>query len=227
MQFLKILIYNLKIKVLILYKYFMNFTNKEFKYRELLKEGKELLQSINYTGEVFRTAYFWKHLLNVNKDDCVKYLEIGAFKGANAITFAYLYPNSEIHCVDPWLDYNDYPEYKGQQNENYKTFLTNIIHSKKSDKFNIHKDFSFNKLVELQRNYFDVIYIDGNHEPEYVLEDAVLSFRLLKNEGYMIFDDYGWENVHIGVDAFIKTYKSKLKFIDCVNCQVIVQKIQD
>ena len=28
--------------------------------------------------------------------------------------------------------------------------------------------------------FFDIIYIDGNHEPEYVLEDAVLSFRKLK-----------------------------------------------
>jgi hypothetical protein len=36
----------------------------------------------------------------------------------------------------------------------------------------------------------DIIYIDGNHGPEYVLEDADLSFRKLKN-GIMIFDDYG------------------------------------
>jgi hypothetical protein len=39
----------------------------------------------------------------------------------------------------------------------------------------------------------DIIYIDGNRNPEYILEDAMLYFHKLKTCGYMIFDDYGWE----------------------------------
>jgi len=94
------------------------------------------------------------------------------------------------------------------------------------DRFYIHRDFSFNKLIEFDKDNFDIIYIDGNHEPDYVLEDAILSFRLLKKGGYMIFDDYGWENVHIGVDSFIKTYQKRIEFVDCVNGQVIIKKIK-
>lgn len=35
-----------------------------------------------------------------------------------------------------------------------------------------------------------VVYIDGSHLPQDVLTDAVMAWKLLKNEGIMIFD--GW-----------------------------------
>jgi predicted O-methyltransferase YrrM len=37
---------------------------------------------------------------------------------------------------------------------------------------------------------FDIVYIDGSHATADVLEDAVLSYRLLKPGGVLIFDDY-------------------------------------
>jgi len=205
----------------------MEHKNKFIDYQGFFKKGTDLLKTINYKGTLYRTALFWEPYLDFKKDDNIKYLEIGAFHGGNAISFALLHKNSEIHCVDPWLDYNDYPEYKNEQDNNYKTFLQNVVLSNQMDKFYIHRDFSFNKLNTFSKDYFDIIYIDGNHEPDYILEDAVLSFRLLKKNGYMIFDDYGWGDVHIGVDNFLKTYKKRIQFIDCVNCQVIIKKISD
>ena len=53
------------------------------------------------------------------------------------------------------------------------------------------KGYSHKEIFRFDDNYFDIIYIDGNHEPEFVLEDAILSFRRLKKEGIMILDDYG------------------------------------
>jgi hypothetical protein len=45
--------------------------------------------------------------------------------------------------------------------------------------------FQSNEIPKFEDNFFDIIYIDGkNHEPEYVLEDAVLSFRKLKTWYY-------------------------------------------
>jgi predicted O-methyltransferase YrrM len=41
-------------------------------------------------------------------------------------------------------------------------------------------------------NSFDIIYIDGSHAEDDVLEDAVLCSRLLKGGGILIFDDYRW-----------------------------------
>jgi predicted O-methyltransferase YrrM len=54
--------------------------------------------------------------------------------------------------------------------------------------------------VELRKqpvDAFDIIYIDGSHTADDVLEDAVLSWRQLKPGGLLIFDDYqadGWNH---------------------------------
>jgi hypothetical protein len=47
-------------------------------------------------------------------------------------------------------------------------------------------------LRRLPLETFDIIYIDGSHATSDVLEDAVLSYRLLKPRGVLIFDDYRW-----------------------------------
>lgn len=203
----------------------MKYINKSINYIELHNQGCDLLRQINYNGKVYKTANFWDDIIKFDKNDSLKYLEIGAFHGANAISFSLLYKNAEVHCIDPWSDYKDYPEYKNEQNKNYNLFVENLLNSKKCNQFYIHRDYSYNKLSQLQKNFFDIVYIDGNHDPDYVLEDAVLSFRLLKNNGYMIFDDYDWENVHVGVDNFINAYSNKIKFIDCINNQVFIQKV--
>ena len=47
-------------------------------------------------------------------------------------------------------------------------------------------------LRRLPLETYDIIYIDGSHATSDVLEDAVLSYRLLKPGGLLIFDDYHW-----------------------------------
>lgn len=207
----------------------MYLTNKSVNYNEFHKKGCDFLSSIGYIGKVYRTAYFWKDILELDTNKQVNYLEIGAFHGGNALTFLNLYGEhalSEVHCIDPWLSYDEYEEYSQEQNTNYQTFMNNInrISSESLSKLYIHRGFSHEKLIHFTDIYFDVIYIDGNHNPEYVLEDAVISFRKLKKNGYMIFDDYGWSNVHVGVDAFLKVYEKQIEIIACQNSQVIIRK---
>uniref|UniRef100_A0A6C0E135 Methyltransferase n=1 Tax=viral metagenome TaxID=1070528 RepID=A0A6C0E135_9ZZZZ len=206
--------------------------NKSVSYNDFHEKGCGALKEFEYTGKVYRTAYFWTDVVKLNGQKEIKYLEIGAFQGANALTFWKLYcentsGKSEIHLVDPWISYNDYNEYANEQSSNYKNLLSNISRAPEAciSSFYIHRGFSYDKLLNFNNDYFDIIYIDGNHKPEYVIEDAVLSFRKLKRHGYMIFDDYGWEEVHVGVDAFLTAYKDKVKILGCQNCQVFLQKL--
>lgn len=80
------------------------------------------------------------------------------------------------------------------------------------------------------KDIFDLIYIDGNHMSKYVLEDAVNSFYVLKDGGYMIFDDFGggWEQekhmqVKTAVESFVHSYE---KYIDILHqgYQFIIRK---
>ena len=172
----------------------------------------------SFKGTAYRLADNWFRLVPIT-DSSINYLEIGTFYGANLISVANTYgkhPDSKLYCIDPWCDYDEYPEYKGIQNTVYSTFQQNIEKNDLTSKVTVMRGFSNNELQKLPDNYFDIIYIDGNHEPEYVLEDAVLSFRKLKIGGYMIFDDYGWGGPDLtkrGIDAFLSGYYKRYKLI--------------
>lgn len=188
---------------------------------------------MSFTGEKYRLADNWyQHIpLEEYTNRPINYLEIGTFYGGNLLSVVQTYAShtySKLFCIDPWVDYEDYPEYRGQQQHIFNSFLDNIERSGQKDKIIICRGYSNDVIPKLQDNFFDIIYIDGNHEPEYVLEDAVLSFRKLKKNGIMIFDDYGWggpELTQKGIDSFLSGYHKKIKFLGEHNTQIFIQKI--
>jgi len=63
------------------------------------------------------------------------------------------------------------------------------------------------------------------------MEDAILSFALLKRGGLMIFDDYEWtcskkyiDDPKPAIDAFMILYADKIKVL-FINQQVIIRKL--
>jgi predicted O-methyltransferase YrrM len=183
-----------------------------------------------FEGVTYRTAQNWNGLVP-HPSGPIRYLEIGAFYGANLLSVAETYashPESTLVCIDPWIDYEEYPEYKGQQEGVYSAFLKNTSHL--GDKLTVHRGFSHAILPSFEDESFDIIYIDGNHEPEYVLEDAVLSFRKLKVGGYLIFDDYGWGGPDLtqrGIDGFLKGYHKRISPQPLLrDTQLIVTKLR-
>jgi predicted O-methyltransferase YrrM len=133
-------------------------------------------------------------------------------------------------CIDPWLDYDDYPEYKGRQESVYDAFTRNLDSSGQKEKITVVRGFSHNEIPKFEDESFDIIYIDGNHEPDYVLEDAVLAFRKLKIDGLLIFDDYGWGGPDLttrGIDAFRSAYHKRISTNHpYVNTQVFMRKLR-
>jgi predicted O-methyltransferase YrrM len=188
----------------------------------------------NFKGTQYRLANNWFNTINVNdyKDKPINYLEIGAFYGANIISVGLsygLHNESKLFCIDPWEDYNEYNEYKNEQPHIYETFNENIKNSGFQDKIIINRGYSNKEVCKFDDDFFDIIYIDGNHEPEYVLEDAVISFRKLKVNGIMIFDDYGWGGPDLtqkGIDAFLSGYSKRIQYLNNINTQVLIKKIK-
>jgi predicted O-methyltransferase YrrM len=186
----------------------------------------------NFQGVQYRMADNWFSKINVEdyKNIPINYLEIGTFFGANLLSVAYTYgahANSQLFCIDPWEDYEEYDEYKGQQPSIYQAFMHNLHHSGVKEKINVRRGYSNVEIPKFQDDFFDIIYIDGNHEPEYVLEDAVLSFRKLKRGGMMIFDDYGWGGPDLtqrGIDGFLSGYHKRITNLGEVNTQLFLRK---
>lgn len=187
----------------------------------------------NFQGVNYRLADNWFNNLDINnyKDRPIKYLEIGTFYGANILSVAKTYGlhnDSRLYCVDPWEDYDEYTEYKNQQTSIFNSFIENIENSGVKDKIIVKRGYSNIEVPQFNDEFFDIIYIDGNHEPDFVLEDAVLSFRKLKKGGIMIFDDYGWGGPDLtqkGIDGFLSGYHKKIKHLGDRETQVFIQKI--
>ena len=162
----------------------------------------------------------------------IKYLEIGVSDGGNAIHIANSYcknPESKIYCVDPWMDYDGYPENKGRQEKGWLTFNKNIQRSGSYSKFIIKRGLSEDIVPTFDNEFFDLIFVDGNHETAYVYADGKMAFDKAKTGGNIIFDDYSsnWIQTMKGIDMFLDEYKTRIKILSKSNkfVQVIIQKL--
>jgi predicted O-methyltransferase YrrM len=93
-----------------------------------------------------------------------------------------LSPTGQLYCIDP---FNSLPT-KALFEQNISKAVSNM------QSYKIMTDYSYVALARLisQRRQFDFIYIDGAHHNYEVITDAVMSWKLLKDGGIMIFDDY-------------------------------------
>ena len=90
----------------------------------------------------------------------------------------------------------------------------------------IHNFFSKNK------DKFDVIYIDGYHKGSQVYKDFKNSWKVLNENGVIIFDDYIWnfyrnlkDNPCYMINLHLKEIKNKVKILKVSNSQLFIKKI--
>jgi predicted O-methyltransferase YrrM len=197
---------------------------------------KDETQKYNYIFTVDWFSYniqIWTHYLNELKDKPnLHFLEIGSFQGRSTV---WLLENiltnetSTITCIDTFEGSIEHTLHFQNDIKNlFDIFSHNI--SKFKNKVNIIKDKSQDALKKINEQY-DFIYIDGDHKASSVIEDAILSFPLLKKGGIMIFDDYLWfqmkkfiDNPKVAIDAFLEIYADKITIL-YKNHQVIIEKL--
>jgi predicted O-methyltransferase YrrM len=162
----------------------------------------------------------------------INYLEIGVSDGGNAIHISNSYCKnsaSKIYCVDPWMDYDEYPENKGRQERGWITFNKNIQRSVNYSKFVVKRGLSGDIVPTFDNNFFDLIFVDGNHETKYVYDDGKMAFDKVKPGGYIVFDDYNlaWSQTMKGIDMFLAEHSTNIKIVSQHNnfWQVIIQKL--
>lgn len=189
-----------------------------------------------FTKDYFtKTIPLWeKHLGHLREVEEVRYLEIGTFEGRSLI---WMLDNiltgvmAGADVVDPF-DRGFEFQHEG---ENFREIEVRFRKNLKPyrGRFTLWKEESSWKLKELSADYYDVIYIDGVHRADYVLEDAILSMRLLKQRGIMVFDDYRWkkegmeewELPRTAIDIFISIYRSKFEVLEKRLASLLKEKI--
>ena len=76
---------------------------------------------------------------------------------------------------------------------------------------------------------FDFIYIDGSHNGEDILSDAIEAFKILKNKGIIFFDDFLQHDSnrdiqsYEGIEKFLSLYSNNLN-IEYFQNNLVVRK---
>ncbi len=162
----------------------------------------------------------WKrHLQEFTGIADFQVVEIGSFQGMSAcwlLDNILTHPTAKITCIDLYFQ---------------EHFKGNIVKTGAADRVIELQGYSQDLLVDLTSEYYDVAYIDGCHKPTSALQDAILSWRLVKVGGLMIFDDYEFtfpdspeQDTKIGIDVFLEMFASQLEVVH-KGYQLIVKKI--
>ncbi|MDM8561954.1 class I SAM-dependent methyltransferase [Candidatus Marithioploca araucensis] len=166
--------------------------------------------------------------------------EIGVHTGGfSALIINFVKP-SKFHLIDPWKyevseTFSDAlygGKAKGGQSEldaRYEAVLRKFQVLIDSGKVEVNRGTSEEVAQNFPDEYFDWVYIDGNHLYEYAKQDMELYLKKVKVGGYLTGDDYtegGWwkGGVKKAVDEMIETQNVKL--VEIRNSQFILKKTE-
>jgi len=194
------------------------------------------MSDYQYTTDWFKWApQVWEHLiphLPARKN----FLEIGSFEGRSAvwITQHMMEDGGELVCIDTWEGGEEHtPEDMAGTEARFHNNIGLVMGNFVDRKVLPIKSTSVEALGGLlaQKKQFDFIYIDGSHTAKDVLTDACMSWPLLKDKGFMVFDDYMWkppgftllQRPKIAVDTFVNIFEDEL-IVTHIGYQLIVRK---
>ena len=161
-----------------------------------------------------RAATSWEtHLKPFRGKENVRYLELGVLEGRSLFWMLdniLTHPTARAVAVD----------FFGE--EKYRKFKRNFDLHEAKDKVTVVKSYFNQTLPTMERNSFDIIYLDGGHMGWTTLETALLAWPLLKAQGVLIFDDYLWLRGELpdhmtpkpAVDAFVYTHRYFLEVLE-------------
>ena len=151
--------------------------------------------------------------------------EVGVWKGDFAQCILNQKP-SQLHLIDPWIHQDYIDRYYSIDQEKINTIYNDVVvRFRQQTNVVIHKAFS--TAVDFEEDFFDFVYIDGNHNYENVKKDLEHYYPLVKKGGYICGDDYWlWHTIpkdgfgsdsgggpKKAVDEFAKKHNLKIKTI--------------
>jgi cephalosporin hydroxylase len=121
--------------------------------------------------------------------------EIGIFMGVFASSVVNKVKPKMYHMIDPWKYRKNWAkyDYKGKpllSQEDVEVIYQDICRKFDRPNVKIHRDYSYNVVNEFEDEYFDFLYIDGNHNYHAVLQDLTLYYPKIKVGGVIAGDDW-------------------------------------
>jgi SAM-dependent methyltransferase len=164
--------------------------------------------------------------------------EIGVYMGDFAGRVVRKVQPRELHLIDPWK-HEDSGRYasalqggkaqggQAEMDARYEAVCEIFETEIRSGQVRVHRGYSDVVLETLPDEYFDWIYVDGNHYYEFVKQDLELWFRKIKPGGLIAGDDYsepGWweDGVRRAVDEFADSHG--VQWVTVKHSQFVLRK---
>jgi len=160
--------------------------------------------------------------------------EIGVWKGDFAAVLIEKLQPRELHLIDPWLFQPQFPNrmYGGLAVKNqagmdrlHKSVVARFVNR---PEVLIHREASIDAMHKLPDASLDVVFVDGDHSFEVVLQDFALAHRKVKPGGYICGDDWNWKDeqgrtsVRDGVLAYLQM--QPVDFVHIRNGQILIRR---
>ncbi len=136
--------------------------------------------------------------------------EIGVWKGEFSREILKIVRPERLHLIDPWKYQTQFGKrfYGGafaKKQQDMDDIYTDVVTIfKENKKVLIHREFSEDVAKIFDDNYFDWVYIDGNHYYEFVKKDLELYYPKVKKGGFLAGDDYLWTSPELNGDRPVK-----------------------
>ena len=214
----------LKLKYL-LYYYKSKALKKKCKriYKDKKIDFDQKLSTKNFSNKWFLNNFdIFNFFLPKDKSQKFDYLEVGCFEGLSSFYVLSEYKSVNAFFLDIW----DLP------NPNSKTLSNNFNTVEKAFDKNL-SEFNFTKIKEdsvvsmrrllKQNKSFDFIYIDGSHNGEDILSDAIEAFKILKVGGLIFFDDF----LQHDKNRIVQSYEGIGKFLSLYLDYLVIEYFQN
>jgi hypothetical protein len=129
--------------------------------------------------------------------------EIGVWKGGFSARILQIVEPRKLHLIDPWVYQEEFHEALYGDMAGGQDFMDAVYESVASrfrdeiehGTVELHREYSQDAASRFRDDYFDFVYVDGNHVYEYVKQDLELFLPKLKRDALLAGDDYhnrGW-----------------------------------
>jgi SAM-dependent methyltransferase len=186
-------------------------------------------------------VHLWPHLLAHLPKHAGgrRFMEIGSFEGRSAVWLAdnALQPHDELVCIDTWAGGEEHGginmgDVERRFDRNMALAMARVPGAKLTKVRDV-STWGIAKQMDWMGNpgsMFDFIYIDGSHQAPDVLCDAVMCWRVLRDGGVMVFDDYLWGDPHkplhrpkVAIDAFMNIFAPEMVVLH-LGVQIAIKK---
>jgi len=173
------------------------------KYKDIKKNFENFIETKNFSEKWFINNFEVIHYY-LPKDTTTNfsYLEIGSYEGLSALNILFNYKNAKVTAIDLWEESNvnsesiivNFNEIEDKFNKNLEGYKYTKI---KNDSV-----IALREILKKKNIFFDIIYIDGSHNGEDILSDAIECYKILNIGGILIFDDVVNLSRHLNIQSF-------------------------